>query len=133
MAKNGASYLILVNTGTPGTPTWTAVGSQRDATITEERDLIDASSKDSDKQASLGGRYRVNLELQAVYLSGDAAYAALETAHRDGDQVQVVYSEDASNVERIDGYITSLQRSFPDQEVALADVSIGSDGDWQAA
>ena len=43
MSKNGSDLILLVNTGTPLSPVYEAVGCQRDATIDEATASIDTS------------------------------------------------------------------------------------------
>jgi len=44
---SGVTFLIQVNTGTETSPTWTAVGGQRGATLNRSVDEADVTSKDS--------------------------------------------------------------------------------------
>lgn len=84
MAMNGTDILLLVNTGTPGSPVYEVVGSQRDVTFEETTDEIDVSSKDGRAKRVLPGRYSASISLDALYVPTGAAYQALKDAMRNG-------------------------------------------------
>ena len=93
MAMNGTDLLVLVNTGTPGTPVYEAVGCQRDATLDEATATIDVSCKESRAQRVLPGRYSGTVSLDALYVPTDAAYLALRDANRNGDMILIAREE----------------------------------------
>lgn len=132
MAMNGTDLLLLANTGTPSVPTYEAVGSQRDAEITEETDTIDISSKDSRAQRVLPGRFSGTISMDALYVPTDAAYLALRTANRDGELILVARQEDGVVTETVDAKIDSISEKFPDQDAATISVSLTIDGFWAA-
>lgn len=130
MAMNGTDLLVLVNTGTPLTPVYEAVGSQRDATIEETSDTIDVSSKDSRAQRVLAGRYSSSVSLDALYVPSDAAYQALKTANRDGDLILIARQEVGVVTEIVTAKIDSMSEAFPDQGEATISISMTVDGWW---
>jgi TP901-1 family phage major tail protein len=127
---NGTDLLVLVNTGTPMTPVYEAVGSQRDATIEETSDTIDVSSKDSRAQRVLAGRYSSSVSLDALYVPSDAAYQALKTANRDGDLILIARQEVGVVTEIVTAKIDSMSEAFPDQGEATISISMTVDGWW---
>lgn len=112
MAMNGTDVLLLVNTGTPTVPVYSAVGSQRDVTFEEATEEIDVSSKDSRAKRVLPGRYSSNLSLDALYVWTDDGYQALRDAMRNGELILVARQDDGVTVETCDALITSLSESF---------------------
>jgi len=130
MAKNGSDILLLVNTGTDETPSYEAVGSQRDVTFDESTEEIDVSSKDSRAKRVLPGRYGASISLDALYVPSDAAYAALVDANRNGDLIKVAREEDDVTIETADALITSISGSYPDQGECTISVSLTIDGEW---
>ena len=130
MAMNGTDLLLLVNTGTPGVPAYSIVGSQRDATLEESTDTIDISSKDSRAQRVLPGRYSATISLNALYVPNDAAYLALRNANRDGEMILVAREEDGVVIETADAKIDTMSGSFPDQGEAAISISFTVDGFW---
>jgi TP901-1 family phage major tail protein len=129
---NGTDLLLLVNTGTPETPTYEVVGSQRDAEIGEETETIDISSKDSRNQRVLPGRFSGTISLEALYVPDDAAYLALRQANRDGELILVARQESGVVTETVEAKIDSISETFPDQDAATISVSLTIDGQWQA-
>ena len=130
MAMNGTDLLILVNTGTPGVPAYSVVGSQRDATLDEATATIDGSSKDSRAQRVLPGRYSGTLSLDALYVPNDAAYQALRNANRDGELILVAREENGVVTETVSAKIDTMSEKFPDQAEATISVSLTIDGFW---
>lgn len=127
---NGASVLLLVNTGTDESPTYTAVGSQRGMTREETVDEIDTSSKDTGSRRVVGGRYGSTLSLDAVYVPDDTAYLALKTAFRAKELILVRIEEEDVETEEADCLITGMSSDYPDNDVATISVDLTVDGDW---
>lgn len=130
MAMNGTDLLILVNTGTPGTPVYEAVGCQRDATLDEATATIDVSCKESRAQRVLPGRYSGTISLDALYVPTDMAYLALRDANRNGDMILVAREEYGVAIETVDAKIDTISESFPDQGEAVISVSLTIDDFW---
>lgn len=130
MAMNGTDVLLLANTGTGGTPTYTVVGSQRDATIDEQSETIDVSSKDARAQRVLPGRYSATLSLDALYVPNNAAYLALVKANRDGDPILIAKEVAGEVIETALAVVTSISESFPDQGEATISIGLTIDGMW---
>lgn len=133
MAMNGADVLLLVNTGTDAAPTWTAVGSQRNVTFTEERDMIDVSTKESPNRRVIPGRYSATVELESLYVPDDNALTLLRTAIRQGTKVQVMRQEASNNVEKAYGYISNREEEMPDQAECTVSVTVEIDDGWTPA
>lgn len=127
---NGSDVLILVNTGTPLSPVYEAVGSQRNASITESTATRDSSSKDSRAQRVDPGRYSSTFTLEALYIPTDDGYQALLAAMRNGEKVLVRVSEDGMEVEEAEAVITTLTRNYPDQETSTFSADFTVDGFW---
>jgi len=124
MAMNGTDILIYIDGD--------LVGSQRDCSWEETTEEIDVSSKDSRAMAVLPGRYGCTISLDALYVPDDTAYLALQTAMRDGTEVEVWRVEDSVVEESADAIVTSLARSAPDQGEATVSCSLRIDGEWSA-
>jgi predicted secreted protein len=129
---NGTDVLILVNTGTEVSPVYTAVGSQRGASLSETNDEIDISSKDSRAGRYLAGRYGSTLSLDGLYVPSNVAYLALKTAQRAGDAILVRIEEEGVEVEEASAIITDMSTDFPDQDAATISIDLRIDGEWAA-
>jgi predicted secreted protein len=130
MSKNGSDLLILVNTGTPETPTYSVVGCQRNATIDKTSAEIDVSCKDSRNFRGLPGRYKTTLTLDALYVPTNAAYQALNTANDNGDLILIARQESDVVTQTASAFVTSMSESFPDQDAAVISLSLTIDGAW---
>lgn len=128
MAMNGSDLLILVNIGTEESPSYMAVGCQRDATIDEASATIDVSCKDSRAQRVLAGRYSATISLDALYIPDDQAYQALKAANRAGDLILIAREELGVVTETFPAKVDSLSQNFPDQGEATVAASFTVDG-----
>jgi TP901-1 family phage major tail protein len=130
MSKNGSDLLILVNTGTPETPTYSVVGCQRDATIERTAAEIDVSCKDSADFRGLPGRRKSTLTLDKLYVPTDQDYQALEAAYENNELILIARQESGDVTATADAFVTSLSESFPDQDAAIVSISLTVDGAW---
>lgn len=130
MALNGTDVVLLVNTGTPSVPVYTAVGSQRDVTFDEATAEIDTSNKSSRNQTVIAGRYSATVTLDHLYVASDAGYQALKDAKRDGELILVAKQVEEVTIETAEALVTSLSERFPDQGEATVAVSLTISGGW---
>ena len=129
---NGADVLLLVNTGTEQTPTWTAVGSQTGVTFNEKTDEIDVSAKDSRNKRVIAGRYSATVALDALYVPSDTAFGALKTAMRSGTLIKIQRKEGGTPTETASALITGLSSEVPYQGAATVGIELAIDGGWTA-
>ena len=89
----GKDYLIYLNTGTSeAAPTWTLLGGQRSGDLTRQADEIDASHKTSGGwKSTLPGLRSWSIDLESVYLAGDAGAQFLEAAFLAGKKVHIKF------------------------------------------
>lgn len=132
MAFNGTDVLVYANTGTPGSPVWTVVGSQRDSKMGEAVASMDVSNKDQPQRRVLGGRYSSTLELGALFVPTDAAFGALLTNFRARTLIKVRLRWSGTDVDEGNMLITKMDREFPDQGPAVISISLELDGAWTA-
>lgn len=129
---NGAQLVLYVD----GAP----VAFQRDVSFDGKNKLIDTSNKLSGRRATyLVGRQDEDIKLDYLF-SDDASYAALQTAFRNGDTIQVAKffttdtNPDATSafnqVEQADAVVVDLSEKFKDQDAAMATVGIKISGNW---
>jgi len=131
MGFNGTNLLILANTGTTESPVYTAVGSQRDASIDEASATIDYSSKESRNQRVGHGRYSGSVSLEALYVPDNTAYLALKNSLRNGTMILVAREEEDQVMETVLAKMDSLSETFPDQGEATVSMSMTIDDQWE--
>jgi len=130
MAKNGADYLVLVNTGTTESPTYTLVGEQRDLNIEKSTGTIDASHKANKDQILLGGRNTAQLTLNACDVPTDTGQAALHTAQENRTPILIIEQITGSTVKKAEFLITNISKAAPDQDVATLAITAERTGSW---
>lgn len=119
---NGSDVVVYVD--------GSAVGYQTDVTFEETTEEIDVSSKEERAKRVLPGRYGANVSLDALYVSTDTAFQALQSAMRNGEFVTLARYSGETNVEEANAIITSMSETFPDQEGATISASFTVDGEW---
>ena len=129
-ATAGKDYLIYLNTGaTEAAPTWTLLGGQRSGDLSRKADSIDASHKTSNGWKSvLPGLREWGLDLESVYLAGDAGAKFLEAAFLAGKQVHVKFEYPDKSYITGWGAITECTLSTPHDDVATIKGTIAGDG-----
>jgi predicted secreted protein len=131
--ENGSDILLLVNTGTIGSPIWTAAGSQRNVSFSEAVNMIDASNKNAGAAAKVKpGRYSTSLKLDSLYVPDDASQILLKAAFRGRTAIQVMKQESAVNIESATGYISAWDEAHPDMDSSTVSISVTIDGSWTA-
>lgn len=126
----GNVVLLAVNVGTIDTPVWEPVASQRNVTFNESRDLVDVSSKDTDAQKNLPGRYSSTVTLQHLYIPGSGSYLKLRQAMREGSTIKVRRREFGADLEEADATLTNLTGEFPDMGAAVCSATLNVSGGW---
>jgi len=113
-AVTGVTFLIQVNTGTETSPTWTAVGGQRGATLNRSVDEADVTSK-----GSLGWHEGIptiktwSIDFDGLVVEDDAAYKLLEAAYMDGEILQVEVVTPAGNKYSGNAFLTDFSIDAP--------------------
>jgi hypothetical protein len=126
---NGSDVLLMINLGTPGSPSLTVIGCQRDSSFEEISDTIDVSCKSARSMRVLSGRYSQNVSLDALFVSSFQSYMRLKNANRDGEFVTLARIEDGLITQRILAKIDAMSESFPDQAESTIAVSLTADGE----
>lgn len=109
------------------------IGSQRGATVTRSAEMLDVSTKSSDEAAFIPGKQTMNVECNAFYVTGDAAYGTLVDAFEDGQSVTMVWSDDVNagspaTVKTASAYVSSLSLDAPAHGPAEISISLQASG-----
>jgi TP901-1 family phage major tail protein len=106
----GVDILLMVNTGTDAVPVWTAVAGQRNATLAEESETIDITSKDSQGAFEYDyGFYGWTIDADGVYVKDDAGYQELKDAIRNKQKIKVRIQEEGVATEEGMALVTSAE------------------------
>lgn len=132
MANNGTDYLLYINTGTVGSPVWTAAGSQKNLTIGKTADILDASHKADTWEVALQGRRHSTVDLDALFVPTDAALVALQAAFNAQLPILIRKYFQGNAVEQADSVISDLTENLPDNEISTVRISLRVTGGWGA-
>jgi TP901-1 family phage major tail protein len=106
----GVDILLMVNTGTDAVPVWTAVAGQRNATLSEESETIDITSKDSEGAFEYDyGFYGWTIDADGVYVKNDVGYKELKDAIRNKQKIKVRIQEEGVATEEGMALVTSAE------------------------
>jgi TP901-1 family phage major tail protein len=126
----GIDFLIFANTGTDANPLWTAVGGQQGATLTEERDSIETTNKNSDNTSREYdyGPYGWSIEAEGVYVPNDAAWAVLKNCIRNAIKCKVRIKE--AGVYSLEGtvLVTSTETDAPYDDATTYSLELQGSG-----
>jgi TP901-1 family phage major tail protein len=119
----GVDIVIMIEDTTPGT--FVAVAGQRNATLSEERETIDITSKDSTNGAQEFdyGAYTWSVSCDGVYVPTDTKYQKLRDAVRNRTKVKVRINEKGTPDKTTtgDALVTSTELEAPyDGEVTYS-------------
>ena len=124
MAKvKGLNIYLKVNTGTVGSPTWTKVGGQKDATFERGAATIDTTDKDSGgDEEHLASTRNWSIGFDAFLIEDNAGFLEVEAAYNAGTLKQFQIITPAATYMGI-ASVESLSIS-----ATLGDVSVASFG-----
>lgn len=129
-ATAGKDYLIYLNTGeTEDEPSWTLLGGQRSGDLNRSADEIDSSTKTSGGwKSTIPGLRNWSINLESVYLAGDAGARFLEAAFLAGEQVHVKFEYPDKSYVTGWGSVTDCSLKTPHSDVATVSGTIAGDG-----
>lgn len=127
----GKDILVYLATGgEEANPTWTLLGGQRSADLTQSADEIDASTKTSGGWGShIQGLKTWSLDCEFVYMKSDPGMVALTEAFRAGAEVMIKLEYSDKSFQTGWGYITDLSPSAPHDDVATVSCTISGNGE----
>lgn len=125
----GVDFLIMVNTGTAETPTYTNVGGQRGGTINFETDTIDLTSKDNYGWSFEDyGIASWNIEGDGIFSESDATHDAIIDAFMNKEAIKVRYKYPSGQAYEGTCIITEFPIEAPYDDVATYSVTLQGQG-----
>lgn len=130
VAMRGADIIFYANTGTDATPVWTPIGGQQGATLTEERETVETSNKNSDNTSREFeyGFYQWSISCDGIYVPSDAAWASLKNCIRNAIKVKVRVKEQGSYTLEGLALVTSQEVEGPWDDSATYAVELQGTG-----
>lgn len=127
---DGAAVLVLVNLGDDVTPNWTPVAEQTNLSTESTRNLIEASSKDSNATKWIYGKQDDTVSLEALYVPNDAAFKALEDAMKNKESVVLRRTENGTDIEEATALVSTISKEWPDNDASTVSVEFQLDEPW---
>lgn len=128
-ATVGKDYLLMINTGSYETPTWTTVGGQRNSKLTEKADSIDVSDKASDGWSSkLAGMKSWSVDLSGLVMLNDTGVDAMEVAFRAGKTIDIKLQYPDKSFQRGWAAITEFSKDVPHDGAATLSGTLEGNG-----
>lgn len=127
----GKDILVYLATGgEEANPTWTLLGGQRSADLTQSADEIDASTKTSGGWGShIQGLKTWSLDCEFVFMKDDPGFKALSEAFREGVEVLIKIEYADKSYQQGWGFITDLSPSAPHDDVATVSCTLSGNGE----
>jgi TP901-1 family phage major tail protein len=134
MAKiKGLNIYVEVNTGTYGSPVWTKVGGQKDASMTPSLDDIDVTDKDSAGwKENLAGNREITIEFDAFLIEDNAGFVEMKKGFWDASPKDLdLRLKTPTKTYR--GYfrLSEMPIEAPSEEAATVSFSLKSTGEVQ--
>ncbi len=127
---DGASVLLMVNLGDDETPNWTAVAEQTGLSTENSRNLIEASSKDSDHTKWIYGKQDGTVTLESLYVPNDAAFKAIEEAMNNKEIVILRRTENGEDIEEATALVSTISKEWPDNDASTCSAEFQLDEPW---
>ena len=129
MAMNGKQILVLADTGSG---TYESVAEQTGVSWESTTNLITADSKDDDHTKWLPGKKDDTLSLEAAYVPDDPAYQAIKAARDNGEPIILRRSENGTEVEEAEAFVSTISGDGPDNERATISIEFQLNESWTA-
>ena len=135
MAKSkgmdGAQVLVLVDLGENGQSDWQPCAEQTNLSTETTRNLIEASSKDSDHAKWLYGKQESSVSLEKLYTPNDSAFMAIEDAMNNRETVVLRRTENGKDIEEATALVESISKEFPDDDASTCEAEFQLNERWR--
>lgn len=99
----GRNCSVNRNTGSYGSPVWTAISNVRDATLNQDATEADASSRDSGVTETEPTMQNASFEFEIKEDTADAGWIALNTSYWSSSSIDVAVLNKAANTSGANG------------------------------
>jgi len=129
MAKvSGTDIYVKVNTGTEGSPVWTKVGGQKDASLSRGAGTVDETDKDSggwEEKAQGNKNWSVSFDM--FLIEDDAGFLEIEGSYDSGNQKQFQLITPTKTYAG-KAVVTGLEISGPEGDKSVASFTLEGTG-----
>lgn len=125
MAKvSGTDIYVKVNTGTEGSPVWTKVGGQKDASFSRSAETVDETDKDSAGwKENAQGHKSWNIDFDMFLIEDDSGFIEIEDSYDNGTKKQFQLITPTKTYQG-KAVVTGLDISAPDGDKSTASFSL---------
>jgi TP901-1 family phage major tail protein len=128
-ATVGKDYLLYVNTGTVGSPTWTLIGGQKSSDLNRTAESIDVSHKTTGGwKSNKAGLRGWSIDLSGLLLLQDDGIAALDAAFTAGVEINIKLEYPDGTVRTGWGSLTDFSETNADDGAAEIKGTIEGNG-----
>lgn len=114
MEATAVDVFVYVNTGTTGSPVWTKVSGQKNASLTRGTDMIDVTTKDSNNhREEKAGIRHWEISCDGLIPSVDTAYQKLINAWQNGDYVYLQLHYADGSYKSGTAHVSELSEEYP--------------------
>ena len=125
----GVNGLLYINTGTVGSPTYTLIGGQRNATITETKDAVDITNKgDSGWKNTTGTVRGVTIDFDGLVDEADTGFIALRDVFWNNVSDQFRFTTPGAVTYTGTFELDSLEESYPYDDAVGYSATLNSKG-----
>lgn len=128
---DGAQVLVLVNMGDEVTPDWQSCAEQTNLSTESTRNLIEASSKDSDHAKWIYGKQESSVSLEKLYTPNDSAFMAIEDAQDNKEIVVLRRTENGKDIEEAPALVESISKEWPDNDASTCEAEFQLNDRWK--
>jgi predicted secreted protein len=111
--------------------TFQALAGQRNLSRSETTGTIDTSSKLDDSERFIAGRHSSTLSFDGLWSPNTDSFQRLVDARRNREIIVCRIFLDGDAYEECDGFITSLDTSWPDNDAATYSAQFQVSGAWR--
>jgi hypothetical protein len=122
--ENGDDVVIYVGAN--------QVAGERNVSLNAEMSVIETSAKGDAEATFIAGRTNHTVDLDGLYVNGDSAWDDLSAAMEAQTSVTLMRYRNDTFVASATAFVTSLNRSHPDMDVAAISASFQISGTWSS-
>lgn len=129
-ALQGQDVVILIE-NPAGSGSYSALAKQKNVQFKGTTPTIDTSGKEDQVATFVPGRISETMTLDALYVEGEAEYAALRNAFEKRIVILVQRQQRGVVVKQGQGIITDITEGFQDQQAATLQATVQISGGWE--
>ena len=134
MSLLGYEGVLYYNTGTEGSPTWTAIDTVRDVTANMEANDVDDTSRTTNGWRSRKqGLKQWGADFEMIYDPSNTAWQAVRSSFFSGDEIEILILDQDISVDGAEGLrgtveVTNFEKTEPLEDVQANSTTFAGNG-----